>query len=218
MNSNSIRILIADDHALIREGLKTLLGFEEGLKVIGEAINGKETLSNVSALSPDVVFLDVNMPDMTGIEVVKKIKKIKPVVKIVMVTADGDRETLFQALDAGAEGYILKDSESADMIQAAKEVYAGETYIDKRLVRYLVTQFKERTATTENKLYELTDRELTVLRLISEGNTNKEIADQLFLSEKTVKNYATTIFKKLEVKDRVQATLYAIRNKIEEMV
>jgi len=217
MNSSIIRILIADDHALIREGIKTILAFEEDLKVIGEAINGSETIANVSTLSPDVVFLDVNMPDMTGIEVIKAIKAINIKTKIVMVTADGDRETLFKAIEAGADGYILKDSESVDMIQAVHEVYAGDSYIDKRLVRYLVDQFKEKTTPSNNKLYRLTERELSVLKLISDGFTNKEVADQLFLSEKTVKNYATTIFKKLEVKDRVQATLYAIRNSINQV-
>lgn len=217
MNSSIIRILIADDHALIREGIKTILAFEEDLKVIGEAINGSETIANVSTLSPDVVFLDVNMPDMTGIEVIKAIKAINIKTKIVMVTADGDRETLFKAIEAGADGYILKDSESVDMIQAVHEVHAGDSYIDKRLVRYLVDQFKEKTTPSNNKLYRLTERELSVLKLISDGFTNKEVADQLFLSEKTVKNYATTIFKKLEVKDRVQATLYAIRNSINQV-
>lgn len=217
MNTKLKRILIADDHTLIREGLKMILGFHEGIKVIGEAINGNEAIENALALKPDVVLLDVNMPDVTGIDVLKEIKKKDDTIKIIMITAAGDRETLFGALEAGADGYILKDSESLDLVQAIEEVCTGETYIDKRLVSYLVNKLKRQTDVSSNRLLELTSREMSVLKLISQGYTNKEVGETLFLSEKTVKNYATTIFKKLEVKDRVQATLYAIHNHIEEL-
>lgn len=217
MNTKLIRILVADDHGLIREGLKTILGFQEHIKVIGEAINGKEAIDNALALAPDVVLLDVNMPDMTGLEVLKEVKKLNSEIKFVMITAAGDRETLFNALEAGADGYILKDSESVDLVQAIEEVSIGETYIDKRLVSFLINKIKRQSDVSSNKLLELTSRELSVLKLISQGFTNKEVSEKLFLSEKTVKNYATNIFKKLEVKDRVQATLYAIRHQIEEL-
>ena len=217
MNTKLKRILVADDHGLIREGLKTILGFQEGIKVVGEAINGKEAVENALALIPDVVLLDVNMPDMTGLEVLKEIKEKETSIKIIMITAAGDRETLFSALEAGADGYILKDSESVDLIQAIDEVCNGETYIDKRLLSYLINKIKRQSTHSDNKLLTLTSRELGVLKLISQGYTNKEVSEELFLSEKTVKNYATTVFKKLEVKDRVQATLYALRNHIEEI-
>lgn len=217
MNTKLKRILVADDHGLIREGLKRILGLQEGIKVIGEAINGKEAVENTLALMPDVLLLDVNMPDMTGLEVLKEIKREKSSIKILMITAAGDRETLFSALEAGADGYILKDSESIDLVQAIEEVCGGETYIDKRLVSYLVNKVKRQSDASSNKLLELTSRELSVLKLISEGYTNRETSEKLFISEKTVKNYATNIFKKLEVKDRVQATLYALRNHIDEL-
>lgn len=217
MNTKLKRILVADDHGLIREGLKRILGLQEGIKVIGEAINGKEAVENTLALMPDVLLLDVNMPDMTGLEVLKEIKRKKSSIKILMITAAGDRETLFSALEAGADGYILKDSESIDLVQAIEEVCGGETYIDKRLVSYLINKVKRQSDASSNKLLELTSRELSVLKLISEGYTNRETSEKLFISEKTVKNYATNIFKKLEVKDRVQATLYALRNHIDEL-
>ncbi len=217
MNTKQKRILVADDHGLIREGLKTILGFQEDIKVIGEAINGKEAIESALALTPDVVLLDVNMPDMTGLEVLKEIKKHKASIKIIMITAAGDRETLFNALEAGADGYILKDSESVDLVQAIDEVCNGESYVDKRLLNYLINKVKRQSNVSENKLLTLTARELSVLKLIAQGYTNKEVSDTLYLSEKTIKNYATNIFKKLEVKDRVQATLYAIHNHIEEL-
>jgi DNA-binding NarL/FixJ family response regulator len=215
MNYKVIRILIADDHALIRTGIRTILSFKEDLKVIGEAINGQDAIDNVLALGPDVIFLDVNLPDMTGLEVLKHIKGQGRGTKVVMLTADGEQDTLFQAIEAGADGYLLKDSESEDITQAVYQVCQGETYIDKRLVRYLVNQVKRQTQSEDNKLRDLTDREISVLKLIAQGMTNQEIAEKLFLSEKTVKNYATTIYRKLEVKDRVKATLYAINNDID---
>lgn len=217
MITKDIRTLIADDHALIREGLKTILGFEETIKIVGEAINGREAIENANLLKPDIILMDVNMPDMTGIEVLKSIKEKNSDIKVIMITAAGDQETLFKALDGGADGYILKDSESVDMIQAIHEVYEGETYIDKRLVNLLVKKLHHKMDLETNKLHELTERELSVLKLISQGYTNREVSEILFLSEKTVKNYATTIFKKLEVKDRVQATLYAIKNEIDKL-
>lgn len=217
MITKDLRTLIADDHALIREGLKTILGFEETIKIIGEAINGREAIENAALLKPDIILMDVNMPDMTGIEVLKAIKEKNNEIKIIMITAAGDQETLFNALDSGADGYILKDSESVDMIQAIHEVYEGETYIDKRLVNLLLKKLHHKKDLESNKLHELTERELSVLKLISQGYTNREVSEILFLSEKTVKNYATTIFKKLEVKDRVQATLYAIKNEIDKL-
>jgi len=217
MSSTLIRILVADDHNLIREGLKRILEFQDGIKLVGEAINGQSAIENTLVLNPDIILLDVNMPDMTGIDVLRELKKKSSTAKVVMLTVAGDRETLFEAIEAGAEGYVLKDSETVDLIQAINEVNEGETYIDKRLVSLLVDNFKMRKTTKkENKISDLTERELEVLRYISEGYTNKEAGEKLFISEKTVKNYATSVFKKLEVKDRVQATLYAIRNNIDE--
>lgn len=138
MSTNPIRILVADDHNLIREGLKRILDFQDDMRLIGEAINGRDALKSVEALNPDIVLLDVNMPDLTGIEVLRHMKRKKLPVRAIMLTVAGDRETLFEAIESGAEGYILKDSETVDLVQAIKEVYEGETYIDKRLVSLLV--------------------------------------------------------------------------------
>jgi len=215
MSIKRIRILIADDHPLIREGLKTILTFEEDITVVGEAMNGAETIANIKTLVPDVVLLDVNMPDQSGIEVMKEIKASNLACKFIMITADDDRKTVFEAIEAGADGYILKDSESVDLIQAVQEVYSGESYIDRRIVSYLVDKFTLKDE-QESHLDGLTDREIEVLKRIAKGYTNKQIAMQLFLSEKTIKNYATAIYRKLEVRDRVQATLYAIRHDIDD--
>jgi len=215
MSIKRIRILIADDHPLIREGLKTILTFEEDITVVGEAMNGEETIVNIKTLLPDVVLLDVNMPDQSGIEVMKEIKASSLACKFIMITADDDRKTVFEAIEAGADGYILKDSESVDLIQAVQEVYSGESYIDRRIVSYLVDKFTLKDE-QESHLDGLTDREIEVLKRIAKGYTNKQIAMQLFLSEKTIKNYATAIYRKLEVRDRVQATLYAIRHDIDD--
>ena len=215
MSIKRIRILIADDHPLIREGLKTILTFEEDITVVGEAMNGEETIVNIKTLLPDVVLLDVNMPDQSGIEVMKEIKASNLACKFIMITADDDRKTVFEAIEAGADGYILKDSESVDLIQAVQEVYSGESYIDRRIVSYLVDKFTLKDE-QESHLDGLTDREIEVLKRIAKGYTNKQIAMQLFLSEKTIKNYATAIYRKLEVRDRVQATLYAIRHDIDD--
>ncbi len=142
MNSKLIRILVADDHNLIREGLKRILDFQDGMKLVGEAINGQDAIHSALAMSPDIILLDVNMPDYSGIEVLREIKKTRDDIKVIMLTVAGDRETLFDAIEAGAEGYILKDSETVDLVQAIREVYSGETYIDKRLVSLLVDNFK----------------------------------------------------------------------------
>ncbi len=215
MSIKRIRILIADDHSLIREGLKTILTFEEDITVVGEAMNGAEAIASIKTLAPDVVLLDVNMPDRSGIEVMKEIKASKLACKFIMITADDDRKTVFEAIEAGAHGYILKDSESVDLIQAVQEVYSGESYIDRRIVNYLVDKFAHKDE-QESHFDDLTDREIEVLKRIAKGYTNKQIAMQLFLSEKTIKNYATSIYRKLEVRDRVQATLYAIRHDIDD--
>lgn len=216
MTTKTIRILIADDHSLIRQGLKTILEYQEGMKVIGEADNGDDAIENIKVLVPDVAILDVNMPKKTGLEVLKNIRENSFNTKVILLTVESDRNTLLSAIDFGVDGFILKDSDSSDIIDAISEVIKGENYIDKRLVKLLIHDLKHKDEKDEkqNAIAELTERELEVLKLISKGHTNIEIADALYLSEKTVKNYASSIFKKLDVKDRVQAALYAIKHNV----
>lgn len=218
MSTVPIRVFIADDHSLIRQGIKRIIEFESDIAVVGDAANGQLALDEVMHLKPDIILLDFHMPDMTGLEVLKAMKEKDLLSKAIMLTVADDRKTLLECIQFGAEGYILKDSDTVDIVSAIREVYRGESYIDKRLVKLLVETFTDHSDEdeTEDKFAELTERELDVLGCISEGMTNKEVASTLFLSEKTVKNYASSLFRKLGVKDRVQATLYAINNNLKD--
>jgi len=220
MSTVPIRVFIADDHALIRQGIKRIIEFEPDIAVVGDASDGQMTLDQVRLLKPDIILLDVHMPDMTGLEVLRTMKDIDCDTKAVMLTVADDRKTLLECISSGAEGYILKDSDTVDIVSAIREVNRGESFIDKRLVKLLVDTFTEKhdDSLENNKFSILTDREMDVLNSISEGMTNKEVASKLFLSEKTVKNYASSVFRKLGVKDRVQATLYAINNNLAEFM
>lgn len=218
MSTVPIRVFIADDHALIRQGIKRIIEFESDIAVVGDASDGRLALEQLNLLQPDVVLLDFHLPDMTGLDILKTLKDMDLKTKAIMLTVASDRKTLLECIQFGAEGYILKDSDTVDIVSAVREVNRGESFIDKRLVKLLVETFtdhKEEKALNE-KFGELTEREIDVLRSISEGLTNKEVAQKLFLSEKTVKNYASSVFRKLGVKDRVQATLYAINNNLTE--
>jgi two-component system, NarL family, response regulator DegU len=215
MNSGQIKILIADDHSLIREGLKRIIGFEENLTVIGEAENGERVMLPIKQNKPDVMLLDLNMPLMSGIEVLRRVKEQNNDIKVIMLTVENDSRIIHEAIDIGADGYMLKDSAGAEIVSAIRTVYKGEKYIDKSLVSLLFSDIRNKSKKASNVLDILSKRELEVLMKISEGFSNKEIGEQLYLSEKTVKNYATSVFRKLEVNDRVQATITAIQNNIE---
>ncbi len=215
-----IRVFIADDHALIRQGIKRIIEFEPDIAVVGDAENGSKALEQISLLKPDMILLDFHMPDMTGLEVLRALTDLDLETKIVMLTVADDKKTLLGCIEYGADGYILKDSDTTEIISAVREVNRGESYIDKRLVKLLVESFTDRGKddAVGHKFGQLTERERDVLKCISQGMTNKEVARQLYLSEKTVKNYASNVFRKLGVKDRVQATLYAINNNLVEFM
>lgn len=216
MTTTPIRILIADDHNLIREGIKRILDFQEGFQIVGEAMNGIEAEGFVNTLRPDVLVMDVNMPGKSGIEVLGALKKAGSPVKVIFLTVAGDQHTLMEAVHLGAEGYLLKDSDIQELIRAIRDVFDGETYIDQRLIKLMMRNFTDKAvpAVEENPLKELTPREMEILRLIAQGKSNREIGECLFLSEKTVKNNLIFIFRKLSVKDRVQATLAALKYNI----
>jgi two-component system, NarL family, response regulator DegU len=221
MIDNKISVMVVDDHDLIREGLNRIISFEEDLLIVGQFKNGEEMLNSLKENIPDVVLLDINMPIKNGLDTLKILKKIYSNIKVVMLTVENDRKTIMEAIDIGADAYILKESAGTEIVRAIRSVYIGEKYIDNSLIKAIFLDIKKsnnnmiKNKETEN-LESLTNRELSILYEISKGLKNKEIADKLFLSEKTVKNYITSIFKKIEVDDRVQATIYAIRNNIEE--
>ncbi|MGM0380285.1 MAG: response regulator [Bacillota bacterium] len=217
MKSKKIRVLIADDHALMRKGIKDLLQLEEDISIVGEASDGKEALKYIETLKPDCVILDYNMPKMTGLEVTKEIINHSLETKIILLTINDDKASLLNTLNAGASGYLLKDSDPSKLVEAIKEVYNGDNYIDKHLIHYLVDIYKE-TKTKKNKFSSLTKREKEVLLKLSEGLKNSEIAKKLFISEKTVKNYISSIYSKLEINDRVKLALFAIKNNLDKYI
>lgn len=216
MIKTNIKVLIADDHDLIRQGLKTILSYEEDITVSGEASNGEEALTLIQLYKPDVLLIDINMPVMSGLDVLKKIKENQLPIKVLLLTVESDKKTIMDAIEIGADGYILKGSSNQELIDGIRRVYEDENYIDKSLVSLL---FKKVTAkeVKNSVLDELSRRDLEILYYISKGMSNKEIGDQMFLSEKTIKNNITRIFRIIDVRDRVQATIYAIEHKIAEI-
>ena len=208
-----INVMIADDHSLIREGLKQLLEFDGTIKIVGEASNGIECLDKMNVYNPDVLLLDINMPEMNGIEVLKKMKDDNSQVKVLILTVHNEMDYLMKAVDIGVDGYILKDSESAELKKAIRAVRDGENYIQPSLIPTLNNQLVNRD-TDKDKISSLTNRELEVLIQVANGMFNKEIATNLNISERTVKNHISNIFKKIDVSDRTQAAVFAIKNNI----
>jgi len=216
MKNEGIRILIADDHDIIRQGLKRIISFEEDMDIVCEAENGDKALKLLNQHELDVVVLDCNMPIMSGIEALRSIKAQGDKIKVIMLTVENDRKTISDAINIGADGYMLKDSAGTEIANAIRIVYKGEKYIDKSLVSILFSNIKIKANKVPSILDKLSKREVEVLIKISKGFSNKEIGEQLYLSEKTVKNYATNLFRKINVKDRVQATILAIENNVDE--
>ncbi|MFG6337969.1 MAG: response regulator transcription factor [Lachnospiraceae bacterium] len=208
-----IRVMITDDHSLIREGLKQLLEFDGSIEVVGEASNGVECLEKLEKCNPEVLLLDINMPEKNGIEVLKQMKVEDSKVRVLILTVHNEMDYLMKAVDIGVDGYILKDSESAELKKAIKAVRDGENYIQPSLIPALNSQLLNRD-TDKDKISLLTNRELEVLVQVANGMFNKEIATNLNISERTVKNHISNIFKKIDVSDRTQAAVFAIKNNI----
>ena len=210
-----ISIILADDHKIVREGLKQLLEIDDKIRVIGEANDGIECLQLLENFSPDLLLLDINMPNMNGLEVLKKIKALPRKQKVLILTIHNEVEYLMKAIDIGSNGYVLKDSGLEVLKTAIFAINSGEDYIQPSLTP-LLKEAMEKNKEKENILTEtiLTRRELDVLKLIAQGLYNKEIADELSISEKTVKNHVSRLFKKINVSDRTQAAVYAIKNNI----
>lgn len=209
----SIKVMLADDHALMREGIKHLLEFDGSIEVISEASSGLECLDKIKKIKPDILLLDINMPDMNGLDVLKELKKEDDSIKILILTVHSEVEYLIHAIDIGADGYILKDSGSLELKQAINLILNGETYIQPSLLPALNSRLINRD-TDKDKLDSLTKREIEILTQIAAGMFNKEIAINLNISERTVKNHISNIFKKIDVSDRTQAAVFAIRNNI----
>lgn len=208
-----MRVLVCDDQALIRDGLSLLLGLEQDIVVVGAASDGAEALDLVSELTPDVVLMDLKMPVMNGIEATRRIRRDNPMTRVLVLTTYDDDEWLFDAIRAGASGYLLKDAAREDVIQAVRGTAAGRSHIDpavagRLLHRVAADDHQPPTAVTRD----LTDREVDVLRLLALGLTNAEIAGRLYLSEGTVRNHTSSILAKLGLADRTQAAVLAIQH------
>jgi two-component system NarL family response regulator len=213
-----IKVLIADDHRIVREGLMAILKTKENIEVVGEAQDGQDAIQKVRTLEPDVILMDVSMPRMGGVEATRQIKREFPHIGIIALTMYDEQQYIFDLVRAGATGYLLKDSESSQIVEAIRAIHRGESLIHPSVASKILAEFsllaqkKGKKPSWED--HDLTEREVTVLRLVADGKTNKEIANNLDLSEKTVKNHVRNIFHKLQVYDRTQAAILGIRKGI----
>jgi DNA-binding NarL/FixJ family response regulator len=211
-----LRVLLVDDHDLFRTGLRTLLE-EQGLQVIGEAENGQVALRLVGELAPDVVIMDLNMPGLTGVETTRRITGASPLTRVVVLTISVEDDDVMNAVMAGACGYLLKDSSIDQLIAGIRAAAEGESLISPQIAAKLLQRLRAQTTDTgaaATILAELSDRELEVLRLIANGKDNAVIARELFISPKTVKNHISNILMKLQIENRIQAAVYAVRSGI----
>lgn len=208
-NSTPIRILIADDHTLFRDGLRALLGSVADTEVVGEAATGSEAITRAGALSPDIVLMDIQMPGTNGIEATRRIVQANATVRVVMLTMFEDDDSVFAAMRAGARGYILKGASQTEMLRAIRAVASGEALFGPAIADRLLDFFATKASMPPVPFPDLTNREREILNLIAGGLDNTHIADRLFLSPKTIRNHVSIIFSKLQVADRAQAIVRA---------
>jgi DNA-binding NarL/FixJ family response regulator len=213
-----INVMIADDHSMVREGIKQLLELDGDIVVRAEASNGKQCIELLDEKQTDVLLLDINMPNMNGLQVLQYIREAKKKVKVLILTIHNEVEYLVRAVEIGVDGYVLKDSDSSVLKKAIFSVYRGETFIQPELAPMLKAKMDDKINQVNNSDDPLTKREIEVLKLLAEGLFNKEIAYMLAISEKTVKNHVSNIFKKINVSDRTQAAVYAIKNNLVELL
>jgi len=217
----SIRVLVADDHALYRRGLEMVLGAEDGIEIVGEAGDGAEAIRRVEELLPDVVLMDIRMPRRSGIEACTAIKDVVPSTKIVILTISDEESDLYEAVRAGANGYLLKDVPGEEIAAGIRAVASGQSLISPSMASKLLTEFASMIKRTDDRQQvptpRLTDREMEVLKLVAKGLNNRDIAKQLFISENTVKNHIRNILEKLQLHSRMEAVVYAVREKLLEI-
>lgn len=219
MIDRKIKVVIADDHVLIREGIKQILELEKDIMVIGQAGNGQEAINIALDLEPDIILLDINMPKINGIETLRRFKDLGIKTKVIILTIHEEKEYILETMKLGASGYMLKDSDADSLIRGIKDVSIGKKYIPPS-VEHLVTISNKPDMENNKDLKKidlLTKREYEVLLLIAEGLNNKDIGTRLYISEKTVKNHVSNLLKKLELNDRVQATIFAYKNNIKTL-
>lgn len=207
-----IRVLVCDDQAVVAEGLEMILSADTEIEVVGLAYGGAEVIEKASQIQPDVVLMDLKMPGINGIQATREIHKAYPEIKVLVLTTFGDDEWVFDAVRSGASGYLLKGTPREDLIKAVKGTAAGEAFIDPAVGNKLLAHVASSGTPQDTTLgRDLSQREMDVLRLLAQGFTNSEIAEKLFLTKGTVRNYVSSILAKLEVEDRTQAAILAIR-------
>jgi NarL family two-component system response regulator LiaR len=207
----TIRLLIADDHGIVRKGIKALLATEKDMQVVGEAENGAEAVQKAATLRPDVVLMDLVMPEMDGIEATRRITAEQPETRILVLTSFAADDKVFPAVKAGALGYLLKDSTPDQLLEAIRQVHRGEPSLEPSIARKVLQELS-RPGQGKQTTEPLTERELDVLRLIAQGMSNKEIAAKIFVAEWTVRSHVSNILGKLHLASRTQAALYALRS------
>jgi len=217
-NDDAIKVLVVDDHALFRRGLEMVLDGEPDIDVVGEASDGHEAIERAEKTTPDVVLMDVRMPKRSGIEATRAIKDTLPSTKILMLTISDEEADLYEAIKAGASGYLLKEISIEEVADAVRQVHAGQSLISPSMASKLLSEFatmvKRRDERTQVPGPRLTDRELEVLKLVAKGMNNRDIGSELFISENTVKNHVRNILEKLHLHSRMEAVVYAVREKL----
>lgn len=206
----STRVFVVDDHELVRKGLIDLIDAEDDLEVVGSAANVTDALANCANIEIDVAVLDVRLPDGNGIELCRELISMKPTLKVLMLTSFQDDEALLGAVLGGASGYLIKDIKNLELLASIRKVASGESFLDTKLISSVTNRLRE-NRNPASEIYELTDQEQRVLEFIGEGMTNREIAKNMFLAEKTVKNYVSSLLRKLGLERRTQAAAMAVR-------
>ena len=218
MPAEQLKVIIADDHALFRRGLEMVLEKEPDIEVVGEAHDGEQAVERAQALMPDVMLMDVRMPRGSGIEATAKIKELMPHVKILMLTHSDEEADLYESIKAGASGYLLKEVSTEEVADAVRSVWQGHSRISPAMASKLLNEFQTLTKKADERQPlappRLTERELQVLRLVAKGLGNRDIAGQLYISENTVKNHIRNILEKLQLHSRMEAVIYAVREKL----
>lgn len=223
ISQDVIKIALIDDHKLFREGVKRILSFEPAFDVVAEAGDGRDAKEIVEKYRPDIILMDINMPQINGIEATKQLLEDNPDLKVIILSIHDDENYVTHALQSGAQGYLLKEMDTDSLMEAIKVVYDGGSYLHPKVTHNLVQEYRRlvKNSQTENSVAEieyrkplhlLTKRECQVLQLLSEGQSNRKIAETLVISEKTVKNHVSNILQKMNVNDRTQAVVTAIRN------
>jgi NarL family two-component system response regulator LiaR len=213
MNERAIRVLVVDDHAIVRKGMRALLAEIEDIEVVGEASDGQEAMAQADALDPDVILMDLVMPGVDGIEATRQITKHDGVRRILVLTSFTGDDKVFPAIKAGALGYLLKDSEPEDLVEAIRQVHRGEPSLQPSIAQKVLKELRRPSARPPTP-DPLTDREMEVLRLVAKGLSNPEIAQRLVVTEATVRTHVSNILSKLHLANRVQATLWALQEGI----